>query len=221
MQREVSLSFKELADSAGSDFDDSLTEFFTPVENLTYQLRLPDSDSEKAPGVLVYISPKPGASMPPEWGDLLDVLNLAWVGAMNSGNETAVARRVGMALLAPSVARQSTPIDDDRMILSGFSGGGRVASMMIPAYPKLFSSALFICGANPLMAPAEETLELLKYLPIVFLTGTGDFNLEDTKFAISVWQHGGLSATQLMVVDGLDHGLPDAPALGHALESLA
>lgn len=158
--------------------------------------------------------------MPENWGEVLDRHNLLWVGALDSGNEVHVARRVGLALLAKAVARRMAAIDDGRCLLSGFSGGGRVASMMMPAYPDVFGGALYICGANPVMVIDEETVAALQAVPMVFLTGTGDFNLEDTQFAISAWHRAGLRHAQLMIVDGLGHGLPEARDLDAALMSL-
>jgi hypothetical protein len=89
--------------------------------------------------------------------------------------------------------------------------------MMIPVYPDLFSGALFICGANALTLTTPETINPLADIPMVFLTGTGDFNLDDTRYAISTFQQAGLNNVQLSIVAGLDHALPAEADLDMAL----
>ena len=88
------------------EFDEQLAPFFEPSEPLSFAVRTPGRVASESPGVLIYISPKPGARMPESWGEVLDRHNLLWVGALDSGNEVHVARRVGLALLAKSVARR-------------------------------------------------------------------------------------------------------------------
>jgi poly(3-hydroxybutyrate) depolymerase len=219
MPQTVTATFGELLELTHDPFDPQLIEFFEPDEELVYQVRTPTGEARAdPPGILIYISPKPGARMPDAWGQVLDQHNLMWVGAQDSGNEVHVARRVAFALLAPAVAAQVEAIDATRLLLTGFSGGGRVASMMMPAYPDRYAGALFICGANPLLTATQHSIDALGRLPMVFLTGTGDFNLEDTQVAISTYQQAGMARTQLMVVDGLGHGLPEATDLDTALE---
>ena len=221
MDTTISATFAHLLDAAGGDFDTQLSSFFEPDERLTFEVRLPEGADGAPPGMFIYISPKPGAAVPPGWGRVLDQHNLAWAGALDSGNEVHVARRIGLALLAQSLVGRAGPIDTGRVYLGGFSGGGRVASMMIPMYPDRFAGALFICGANPLMGASADTVEAIRAMPLVFLTGTGDFNLEDTRFALATFQHAGFTRAELLLIDGLDHELPDDDGLMTALEALS
>ena len=214
MLNRVTATFAELRQQC-ADFDPQLDEFFDPAQTLAFQSYAPAA----ATGTLIYISPKPGAKPPSAWMPVLDRFKLAWIGAEDSGNEVHVARRVGLALLARQLNPNKTATSP--VLLSGFSGGGRVTSMMLPAYPTLFSGALMICGANPLFTITEQALAQLTSMPMVFLTGTGDFNLEDTQMAIATYQQAGLQRTTLSVVDGLEHALPEpddfAAALSHLL----
>ncbi len=211
-------TFGEVCECAGDAFDPQFSPLFETTEQMTYEVRLPEDEPE---GILIYISPKAGAALPEGWEAVLDELNLAWVGALDSGNEIHVGRRVGMAQLAPALLAQSEDIQSDHVILSGFSGGGRVASMMIAAYPEMYSGALFICGANPIFVASDAVLARIEQMPLVFLTGTGDFNLADTQMAISTFHQAGAQQAQLMVVDGLGHALPEARDLEPALTFLS
>lgn len=222
MQQTVSAKFQELLETSADGFDEQLVPFFASEEELVYQVRAPSQAGHaEPPGVLIYISPKAGAGMPDAWGEVLDRHNLVWVGAQDSGNEVHTARRVGFALLAPVIAARVDNVDTRRTFLTGFSGGGRVASMMMPMYPERFAGAIFICGANPLLSATQNTIDALGERPMVFLTGTGDFNLEDTRVSISTFQQAGLVKTELKVVDGLEHALPSAADLDVALGVLS
>jgi hypothetical protein len=199
---------------------DPVMECIAGDEPLTFELWVPQRAAVEPPGVLVYISPKPGAGLPAAWATVLEELNLVWVGANDSGNEVAVVRRVALCLLSRHVATQHLArasidaIDESRVYLSGFSGGGRVASMVIPHYPQLFAGVVFVCGANPTGPLQPGQLANHRF---VFLTGTEDFNLMDMQMAFSVSQNAGIGASALYVVDGLEHALPEAAALRQAL----
>lgn len=171
-------------------------------------------------GVLVYISPRPSGSMPPAWGEVMAARNLLWVGANDSGNEIAVGRRVELALLALRVAAQCADIDETRSYLGGFSGGGRVASMMMPFYPHLFCGAVFICGANPVGFLEAHQVALMADHRFLFLTGSGDFNRLDSELSQHSFEAAGLGASRVQVVEGMEHALPEPADLDTGLRWL-
>lgn len=224
LEHTVSATFAELLEHAREAEKPALEQlrpFFSPEESLSFEVRTPAGNAAEPPGILIYISPKPGATMPPEWGAVLDARNLTWVGALGSENAVQVQRRVGLALLGKTIAAREGPVDLTRSYLTGLSGGGRVASILMQIFPGRFAGAIFICGANPLLDGApKETIEALQGTPLVFLTGSGDFNLTDTQFAIETFRHAGLEKTELMIIDGLGHALPDAKGIETALGTL-
>lgn len=194
-------------------------------EPLSFEIFVPDSANLAPPGLLVYISPKPGAKMPPAWADVLNEANLVWVGANDSGNEIHVQRRVALALAAPSAARAhcanlGISLNDSRIFLSGFSGGGRVASMMMPVYPGRYHGAIYICGANPVSPMDEAQIAALQSHRFVFLTGTEDFNNMDTQFALDLSRRAGLGGSALYVIDGHGHALPEAEPIARSIAFL-
>jgi pimeloyl-ACP methyl ester carboxylesterase len=65
--------------------------------------------------------------------------------------------------------------------VSGFSGGGRVASMVAPEYPQVFKGAIFICGVNDWGNRKPADLETVQSNRYVFLTGRKDFNRSETR----------------------------------------
>lgn len=170
-----------------------------------------------APGVLIYISPKPGAKLPETWLPIMSAANLVWVGANESGNEIPVPRRVSLALLGADVAARETEIDRSRIYLTGFSGGGRVASMMMPFFLADFAGAIFICGANPVEPVGDDSRSLVPERRFVFLTGTGDFNLLDTQMAMQIFEMVGFENLRLDVIERMGHELPPANAMADAI----
>lgn len=189
-------------------------------EPLSFEVCTPPgvgSAAHPAPGVLVYISPKTGAKLPEAWLPLMRAANLIWVGANESGNEILVPRRVSLALLGAEVAARASTIDRSRIYLTGFSGGGRVASMMMPFFLARFAGAVFICGANPVGPVSEEIRSLVPERRFVFLTGTGDFNLLDTQMAIQTFEMAGFENLRLDVIENMGHELPPAEAMANAI----
>ena len=207
-------------DLLGAD-DDIVEQALDPGETLSFELFIPGTlRRDRPPGVVVYISPRDTARMPPGWRAAMQHHNLVWVGANQSGNEVLVPRRVALARLGRHVAERALPIDGQRVYLSGFSGGGRVASMMMPFYPDAFSGAIFICGANPTGGLPAETQQAMASHRYVFLTGTDDFNLLDTQFAHAAFTQAGAPPGQLTVVTGHGHALPRAADWANALAYL-
>lgn len=202
--------------------DDLVEDALSADDPLSFEAFVPGNWRPDAPpGVVVYISPRNTARMPPGWRSSMARHNLVWVGANDSGNEILVPRRVALALLGVRVAATLTPIDDQRRFLSGFSGGGRVASMMMPYYPTAFAGAIFICGANPIGGLDQVTIDAMASHRYVFFTGTDDFNLMDTQFAHAAFAHAGVPPGELTVVDGQGHALPRAADWERALAALA
>ena len=214
--RTIRSTRRALLGEAGATYEGPVA----PDEELNFEVRVPDNDSDTAAGALVYISPNASGAMPHEWASVLDTLNLVWVGANESGNEIVVARRAALALMGREVAALAGPVDRSRIYLSGFSGGGRVASMMVLLYPTEFSGGLFICGANASGPAPDDQARLIAPLRFVFLTGTDDFNCADTEFAYGSFVAAGLGEPTLTVIDGLEHGLPGATDFRSALQVL-
>jgi hypothetical protein len=177
-------------------------------------------DPDHPAGVLIYVSPSQKGSIPPQWKSLLADYNLIWIGANHSGNRVPVPRRMAFALTAPAVINQSYQIDIERIYLTGFSGGGRVASMLAAEYPDIFKGAIFNCGAEYWGDKVPERLDLIRTNRYVFLTGTYDQALEPTKKAYRGFQRSGVEHSRLMVVPNMTHSNPKRRDFKKAIEFL-
>lgn len=188
-------------------------------------------------GLFIWVSPSPAPSISPEWEAVLAEKKLIFVGAHNSGNNREVFARMRMAVDANDNLRDLYDIDDKRVYVSGFSGGGRVASMLGVTYADMFTGTIAFMGTNfytdivtldksevfeARYIPHEEIAALAKdQCRYVLVTGEKDFNLKNTS---AVFENGfkkeGFKAVELMNVPGQGHQPPKAEWLKKAIEFL-
>lgn len=188
-------------------------------------------------GLFIWVSPSPAPSISPEWEAVLAEKKLIFVGAHNSGNNREVFARMRMAVDANDNMRELYDIDDKRVYVSGFSGGGRVASMLGVTYADMFTGTIAFMGTNfytdivtldksevfeARYIPHEEIAALAKdQCRYVLVTGEKDFNLKNTS---AVFENGfkkeGFKAVELMNVPGQGHQPPRAEWLKKAIEFL-
>jgi len=192
-----------------------------PDEAVEWEIFVPENyDPDHPAGMLIYISPTQKGNIPPQWKSLLGEHNIIWIGANKSGNRVKVARRMAYALTAPAVINKSYQIDNQRIYLSGFSGGGRVASMVAAEYPEIFKGGIFNCGAEYWGNEEPGRLDLIRTNRYVFITGTYDQALEPIKKAFRGFQSAGVEYSKLMVVRNMSHSNPKRRDFKRAIEYL-
>lgn len=192
-----------------------------PDEAIEWEIYVPESyDLAEPAGLVVYISPMDTGRIPGTWKDVMAASNLIWIGANRSGNQVRTARRVSYAMVAPAVVVRDYQVDSSRVYVSGFSGGGRVASMVAPEYPQVFKGAIFICGVNFWGNREPARLETVQANRYVFLTGRKDFNRRETRTAYRSYQKAGVEGVLLMDISGMDHRNPSAAKLSEAIAFL-
>ena len=198
-----------------------LGKYFPEGEALSWEVVLPRGlEKDEARGIFVYVSPTESGSMPPRYQEIINEEKLIWIGANASGNSHNSARRVLLGLLARHIASGYAPIDSSRMYLSGFSGGGRVASMMMWEYPDSFNGAIFFSGVNSWKRKNEDFLPKLQNKRLVFLTGSRDFNEKDTKTAFTKYQRKGIKNSTYLSILGHGHSLPTAKWFARSIQYL-
>lgn len=188
---------------------DSVSEVIGPDEAITWKMYVPETyDSDKPAGLMVYISPSPKGWMPRKWQAVIDEENLIWISANESGNDTHTAKRILYAVLGPQIAEKNYRIDADRVYLSGFSGGGKVASMVSIDFANLFRGAIYICGTEHWTKHPPKFFQHVKENRYVFLSGREDFNLGLTYEIYRRYQGAGLRNISLMVIPRMRHRNP-------------
>ena len=188
---------------------------------ITWQVYVPETyDPSKPAGLMVFISPTSKGWVPPKWLPVFEDHNMIWVSADRSGNTVRVKRRIMKALVAPYVLAKDYEIDSERVFVSGFSGGGKVASVASVNYATLFKGGVFIGGADDWSNVSDDTLEYARANRYVFITGSRDFNRMLTKRILNRFNEDGLANTKLINVSGMGHAIPDEENFREAVEFL-
>ena len=210
-----------LAEVAGADSARVVETFMSSDEPITWEVYVPDSYQPETPaGLMVYVSPSSSGELPRGWKPIMDERNLIWVAARHSGNRVRVARRALYALVAPTWAGRLYTIDQERIYLSGFSGGGKVASMVAVDYAQLFKGAIYNCGVAFWDKHPPSQFDLVKQNRYVFVTGTLDHALERTKEVYKRYLRSGVGNSRLIVVRGMTHRNPNGSDLDRAIQYL-
>ncbi|MGB3561818.1 MAG: tetratricopeptide repeat protein [Thermoanaerobaculia bacterium] len=129
----------EALDAAGGRYE---------LQKETFYVYVPSGYRPEEPhGLLVWISPSPfGGFVNPETQEFLDKHRLIWIGADNSGNRRLQWYRFALALDAVHNMLQLYEVDDRRIYVGGYSGGGRITSGLALHYPETFAGGFAIYG---------------------------------------------------------------------------
>jgi predicted esterase len=216
--RVLTSTLAELASEAAAAQVESV---LPPHENIEWQMYVPPTYDRGTPaGLLVYVSPTQSGEIPRSWSAVLDRHNVIWIAANRSGNDENVARRILLALLAPTAARKHYAIDAERIYISGLSGGGKTASMIAADQAQLFRGAIYNCGVEVWDSDEPLQLDQMRQNRYVFVTGTYDQALEPTKRAYRVYRKAGVENSKLMVIRHMTHRNPDSYEFEEALQYL-
>jgi hypothetical protein len=152
-----------------------------------------------------------------------------YIGPNDAGNKASIHRRFGMALDAVHNMTREYRIDPERVIISGFSGGGRVASMLAILYPDVFTQGgIYVAGCNTWheMKWSEGSKNYINYSFLrhggkpkkidvarknrfVFHTGENDFNRINTTLTYEHYQDQDFEHLLLRDDPGKAHSVPE------------
>lgn len=205
----------------GIDFAQKNQDVIPLDEEITWEVYIPTSyDPGKPTGVLIYISPQNIINVPSSWMSIMEERNIIWIASRMSGNKVFTAKRILYALTSLEILQKRYQIDPARIYITGFSGGGRVASIAASQYPNIFKGAAYICGANFWENLSAEQLEQVHQNRYVFISGAQDFNLNETKQVYSKYKKAGAKNIKLMVVSRMGHSNPKKQKFAQAIRFL-
>ena len=119
------------------------------LEDETFQIVVPESyDPAKSHGLLVWISPMDAGNFPVEWKAVLEARGIIAIGANHSGNNRGPYYRLAMALDVVHNMEKRYTLDQKRIYVTGFSGGGRSASRCGLAFPDVFRGGIYQGGTD-------------------------------------------------------------------------
>ena len=189
-------------------------------------------------GIFVFISPSDECTaVPPGWANVLQERNLIFIAPQNAGNKQSTSRRLGLAVLAASKLLEMAKFDTNRVYVSGFSGGARVASHVSFLRPTLFSGVFSVCGVDfprkvsrvnaakdddyGYFSLGEKQIdETKKNVKFVLVTGSKDFRHGNI---LNIYTGGFRKdnyAVKLIDVPGMDHEICSPNALSQGLAFL-
>jgi poly(3-hydroxybutyrate) depolymerase len=210
-----------MADLIDPSIIESMSDSINADEDVTWRMYVPDSYTPSEPaGLLVYVSPTPKGQMPRGWQPVFDEQNLIFISADRSGNRTSTKRRLLFAALAPYLVSNKYEIDASRIYVSGFSGGGKVASLAAIQFANLFAGAMYICGAESWPNVDPALLSEAKQNRYVFVTGSQDFNHALTRKIFRNYEEEGMININLMTIRGMGHETPDEKRFRMAINYL-
>jgi hypothetical protein len=195
----------------------------------TFALAVPSQPPPpKGYGLIVFVPPWDSEKFPGEWLPVLDRYGFIMVSAAHSGNDkTVLGRRAPLALLAEQNVVRHYPVDPERIFISGFSGGSRVAMQLAVAYPDVFRGAILNAGgdrigtsASPL-PPRDLFLQFQSTSRLVYVTGDEDTRMLNSSSSSIRYAHDWcVFGMDSEVEHATDHEAMSASALARALDTL-
>lgn len=214
----VTLTPVDLFGEAGAA---TVAEVFDAEEELSWQLYVPPTyDATKPAGAIVYVSSWSGGGPPKAWNDMLAERNLIWIGARDAGNDVPVARRMFLAMFGPMVLQRRYALDAERVYIAGMSGGGKTASRVAALRPNMFKGGIFLSGAMFWDDATPPLLDMIKGLRYVFMSGSEDPALNETRRVHRKFTAAGVENSKLIIVRDHGHRLPEAMYFARAIDYL-
>ncbi len=193
----------------------------------SFEVVVPKEYTENAAhGLFVWVNAGDKGDAPGNYLEILAKHKLIWIGGNNIGNPRDPIARFGLPLDAVHNMKKLYKIDEQRIYISGISGGGRITSRMCIVYPDVFTGGFPIVGCDHyrnLPVPGEKDKvwsarfmqptgllwkKVLVNSRFVFLTGETDQNRAQTKATYESWKRDGIRNAHYLEVPAMGHVLP-------------
>lgn len=144
------------------------------LESESFEVTVPESYAAGGGfGLVIWISPMDSGDAPPEWKEVLAKRKFIVCGANISGNERGLWYRISMALDAVHNLGKQYSIDKNRIYVTGFSGGAKIAARLGIAYPDAFNGGIYQ-GAMNFYKAVPDPADPKKSFPAMFLPPAAD-----------------------------------------------
>ncbi len=189
-------------------------ELYDPLKE-EFDVYVPSSyDGSVSYGLIVYTNAGKGGGVG-DYREVMDKHRVIWIGAANVPNERNGIERWAIALDAAWNMQKQYRIDPRRIYASGTSGGGRCASMVAPAFPDVFSGAIYLIGCNSVRFPSDKVIgkpirDMAMANRYALMTGSDDFNKPGTLSLFQSMQSMGFKHVEYFEQPGLGHSNPSS-----------
>lgn len=187
-----------------------------------YQLFVPKTyDPAKPWPLVVFISPGDDPLGWRFWQKPCEEAGVLFCAPYGAGNNCPLGQRTRIVLDMLDDVRRRYRIDPDQTVITGFSGGGRMACTIGFALPEYFGGVLPVCGTNPPNRHDYLRHRALDRLSVAFVTGANDFNRKENEDFMAPWLQEVGVRTRLWVVPKLGHGVPGPDVLAEVQRWIA
>jgi len=210
-----------LSEMVTPDILDSLSQIYGPDQHMSWTIYVPpDYTPQNPPGVLVYISPFKKSSSPRQWQSVFSDHNYIFISANGAGNKVPANRRLANAILAVDYIQKIYVTDKNRTVISGFSGGGAISSIIVENVPDIFEAAIFMGGASKWQGDTDAIKRKLGSGAYVFITGHDDLERAQRVIRATYSQYGKAGLSRLKLIDdrNMGHEVPKSKILRQALD---
>ena len=202
----------------------SLSQIYGPDQHMSWNIYVPpDYNPQNPPGVLVYISPSKESYSPRGWQSVISDHNYIFISANGAGNKVPANRRMANAVLAVDYIEKTYVTDKSRTVISGFSGGAAVSSIIVETVPDIFEAAIFMGGASKWQGDRAAIHPKLENGAYVFITGHDDFERARRVIRTTYRQYKEAGVSRLKLIDkrNMGHELPKSKIFRQALDFIA
>jgi hypothetical protein len=187
----------------------------------SYELFVPAKyDARKSWPVVLFVSPGNRAGGFAQWKTVFQKEGIIFASPHQAGNGTPTPKRVRIVMDVLAELRRKFNVDADRTYISGFSGGGRIASAIAFALPEYFGGVIPVCAGGDLRGEPMLRHRVKDRLSIAHLTGVNDFNRgEVERMRHTMFSYLGYRE-KTWVQPRLGHGIPNATSFAQAFQWL-
>ena len=127
------------------------------------------------------------------------------------------------AVLAVDYIEKTYVTDKSRTVISGFSGGAAVSSIIVETVPDIFEAAIFMGGASKWQGDIAAIHPKLENGAYVFITGHDDFERARRVIRTTYRQYKEAGVSRLKLIDkrNMGHELPKSKIFRQALDFIA
>lgn len=198
------------------------------VDKESFVLFVPQKAPPGGFGLLVFIPAGREARVPSGWQAVLEDKGVIFVSAAASGNsESALGRRVPLALAGAANLLTRYPINPAHIFVGGMSGGSRLALRVALGFGDLFHGALLNSGSDPIgdavspLPPPRVFHAFQEQMRLVYLSGDQDaVNVTTDMASDNAIARLCVANRERRVMPGLGHETADAASFAWALDRL-
>lgn len=199
---------------------EGLSSIISIDEDVQWQVFVPETyDSDRPPGIFVFIDPDGWGGMPDQYRQLFTNRNMIWIGAKSNERKPEETKKMLQALMAKLVIDTNYSVDLSRLYV-GSSGDDAYIAMHVLLRANEFKGAIYINGSAYWSGGKPDTFDYLVRKQHVFIIGTGDERWQTVRRDYDNYKNDGIENVKLIYRSGKITKWPEAEQMDEALALL-